>query len=367
MPKPTICFSILNAVATLSDLHNLSDAGAGKGLMGYTPANNSEMIALGRDITSLPGVTPQPLLSNGGVTPALLTHALLQLFRQAGHKVVMRIYNLNLPVQPSIDTDESKLDSVELWSCSKQGIQQLVNQTLLPNLQQEDQDGWISILGECGVGGTTYSNLWLSLLLKKNLAGAGSTIDPEKLRQKQALVERLKQRYLSNHTSLSTHSLFASECTHDDFQIAVVYLLQGLAKQHRKNPLMLAGGLMYIAPWMMLNYQYPGLAEKLKNKAVQTTTRWVYQDVWTQFDHDALPGCDIEAVLSETDFQKSRHKCLQLYEQGIVVEGCGLGGCLVLAEQQGFIERDILAAMDGYVDNHIASFNRDKELSPHFT
>ncbi len=53
MSKPTICFSILNAVASLPDLHNLSDAGAGAGLMGFTPASNSEMIASGHDITRL--------------------------------------------------------------------------------------------------------------------------------------------------------------------------------------------------------------------------------------------------------------------------------------------------------------------------
>ncbi|WP_281648045.1 hypothetical protein [Parendozoicomonas sp. Alg238-R29] len=62
MPKPTTCFSILNAVASLPDLHNLSDAGSGAGLMGFTPANNSEMIAIGRDITGLSGTTPQPRL-----------------------------------------------------------------------------------------------------------------------------------------------------------------------------------------------------------------------------------------------------------------------------------------------------------------
>ncbi|CAM3594783.1 hypothetical protein [Parendozoicomonas haliclonae] len=356
MSKPVICFSIINSVARLPDLHKLSDAGAGAGLMSFTPANNSEMIATGYDTTHLPGIEPQPLLSNGGITPALLTHALLQLFRRAGHKVVMRIYNLDLEHKPYIPEDKLALDGLEQWSCTQAEIPQLVHNTLLPNLKQEDQDDWISVVAECGVGGTIYANLWLNLLLDNPVLAAGSTLDPEKLAERQVLIEALTNRVQNSGLPITAAALLSDNSTHDNLQTAVTLMLQGLVDHQRKHPLLLAGGLMVIVPWLMLNREHPEWKAPLAGNAIQATTQWVYRDLHEQHGPDYIPGTDIPLMMPETGFHHSCHTSLQVYEQGLVVEGCGLGGCLVLAEKLGFYQQQILAIMDEFTSRHIALF-----------
>jgi NaMN:DMB phosphoribosyltransferase len=50
-----------------------------------------------------------------------------------------------------------------------------------------------------------------------------------------------------------------------------------------------------------------------------------------------------------TDFIQSSYRALHLYEQGYVVEGCGLGGSLVFAEQLGLSQQQIIECLDAAV------------------
>ncbi|WP_067516446.1 hypothetical protein [Endozoicomonas ascidiicola] len=357
MNKPAIYFSMINAVADLPELHNLSDAGAGLGLMGYTPANNTEMIVTGRDITPLPGIIPQPLLTNNAITPALLVHSLLQLLRRNGYEVHMRVYNIDLPVTPDLPPSLHQLDSVQQWHCDCDGIEALINEVMLPNLQQEANGNNISLIGECGVGSTLFSSLWFSLLMGEEVPVSGSTKASHKLEYKRQVINKLRREVLGSGITSSTESLLSQSGWHDSFQKTVSGLLQGLMAQDHANPVWLAGGLMFVAPWLMHCHQNLQRLAEYRQRFQQVTTRWVYTDTGQAQSLLTFIKDNIEIRTPVVNFSESRHPCVELYEQGLVVEGCGLGGCLYLAEYLGFSSEQIIAVIDEFVDEHFSLFN----------
>ncbi|USD39383.1 hypothetical protein [Ferrimonas sp. SCSIO 43195] len=350
-PKPTIAFNILNGAATqLPQLHQLSDAGAGQNLMHLTPTRDSELIANGSALTPFPS-PPQPtpltakgLLDNGGISPAVLTRGMLNRLHQAGHNIEFRSYNFQVQCPQPGSSD---------WfaDCQHHGgleadCGDLIQQRLLPDLTAQAERGCISILAECGVGGTTFSTLWLRLLTGLTLSPAGSTKDADKLAQKARLLAQLEQEYRRAHAQFDVEALLASPQFHDQIQRALYGLLchwpASLPVPH------LAGGMMFVAPLIAAARVRPDLRGRVD------TTRWVVAaDGQSVLSH--LPA-DWRLGLHQTDFGLSDFDCLNRYEQGLVVEGCGLGGVLVLAEELGLDANDIITTLEQACTRHQSQF-----------
>jgi NaMN:DMB phosphoribosyltransferase len=352
----TISFNILNASAThLPSLHQLSDAGFGQNLMHLTPTRDTELIINGKSLTELPHVTASGngLLPNGGISPAVLTRGLLQLFYKAGYNIEINSFNFNViapQTQPQTWLKQQHFGGVG------QDSQAIVTQSLLPSLLDQAERGCISILAECGVGGTTFSTLWLRLLTGLNLSPAGSTTDKQKLASKSALLLRLEQDYLadqmisSNHCHFDLNKLLEHSLFHDQIQQALCSLFNQWPPQLTFPTL--CGGMMFVAP--LLGYRH---AHQFDLPVTIYTTRWVLQGDGQQI-LDFLPSQDTLRIHS-SNFNHSTLDCLKVFEQGQVVEGCGLGGCLVLAEQLGWSEQEILAALALAVTEHVNHFKQE--------
>ncbi|WP_299794887.1 hypothetical protein [uncultured Shewanella sp.] len=348
----TICFNILNGAAThLPGLHQLSDAGVGQNLMHLTPTRDTELITCGRSRTPLPGikVTGDGLLSNRGVSPAVLTRGLLRMFYKAGYRIEFNSFNFNVP-QPEVE-EQAWLSVNNHLGGIDSDTDSLVSDHLLPTLTSQAERGCFSILAECGVGGTTFSTLWLRLLTGIRLSPAGSTKDKQKLASKSAVLTQLEQTYLDENQHFNLDSLLGDTQFHDEIQRAICSLVRQWPN-HLPLP-QFAGGMMFVAPLLAARR-----AEKFKHAIKISTTRWVLKgDGFHVLNH--LDKKDVISA-NNTRFTTSSMECLNVYEQGQVVEGCGLGGCLVLAEELGWSEIKIIESLEQAVHCHLNHFTEQE-------
>lgn len=355
----TICFNILNGAATqLPSLHQLSDAGVGQNLMHLTPTRDTELIVCGQSQTPLPGIqlSGNGLLPNRGVSPAVLTRGLLRMFHQAGYQIEFNSFNFNVPkpqVTEALAPEQEWLTVNQHFGGINSNGEQLVSEHLLPILTSQAERGCISILAECGVGGTTFSTFWLRLLTGLRLSPAGSTVDKDKLASKSQILADIEQQYLAQNQQFELDTILANSLFHDDIQKAICALVRqwpsSLPLPH------FAGGMMFVAPLLASR------KAKHLNQAVKiSTTRWVLQgDGFHVLQHFKNED---EIQANATSFNASTFECLNVYEQGIVVEGCGLGGCLVIAEALGWNEQQIIASLEQAVQCHLNHFNYKNNL-----
>lgn len=348
----TICFNILNASAThLPSLHQLSDAGAGQDLMHYTPTRDTELIVSGQSQTSLPGTqkSSDGLLLNRGISPAVLTRGLLRMFYQAGYNIEFNSFNFNVH-QPQVP-QQNWLSQNNHFGGLNADCRELVTEHLLPTLVSQAERSCISILAECGVGGTTFSTFWLRLLTGLKLNPAGSTTDKHKLARKEEILLQLENLYLSrNGSQFNIEKLLQDTQYHDSIQEALCELLTRWPDNMALPQF--CGGMMFVAPLLGCRQ-----ANKFSQSVTINTTRWVLQGDGQQI-LAYLQALD-RLNAHTTDFNVSKLNCLKIYERGQVVEGCGLGGCLVLAEQLGWSEDDIIQVLEQAVDQHLNHFKQE--------
>ncbi|QIZ76269.1 hypothetical protein [Ferrimonas lipolytica] len=353
----TIFFNILNAAATqLPGLHNLSDAGAGADLMHLTPTRDSEMIVAGAASTLLPGLgkpsalVAKGLLDNGGISPSVLTHGLLQALQQAGFTVAFRSYNFGVQCPDAVP--QPWWQDCQHFGGIDADTDTLITEQLIPNLTAQAKQG-INIIAECGVGGTTFSTFWLRLLTGLPLSPAGSTTDPDKLRKKAHLLAEIEQSYAAAQAGFCVDTLLADRRFHDPIQRSIYRLLRAWPEALHKP--ILAGGMMFIAPLLAAAKQGSNV-----DGIDVATTRWVMDGEGAQV-MPFLPN-GVALGLNQTDFNQAKAPCLHRYEQGQVVEGCGLGGCLVLAEQLGLSSAQIIAALDHAAAAHIDRISKSNHV-----
>jgi NaMN:DMB phosphoribosyltransferase len=334
-----INFIIFNAVAPLPELHQISDAGAGENLMQLTPTRDAELIACGRANTTLGGLlSGSPVAGSQSVTPAILVHGVLSALQQRGFKIRLHCYQLGLPQQP--DFSGSVLDDIVCHYCDVGDEAALIRKQLLPELARQAQAGEEHIIAECGIGGTTFATLWLRHWLDKTLTLAGSTKDPAKLAMKELALTQLMQQCapLPRDVNLFLQNHHAS----DPVQRALCALLMTPCEDNTALALKLAGGMMFVAPLLVVG------PDAIAHALQMATTRWVLDCPDAQRVLAQLPPA-YTVTASTTDFSLSSYHALHLYEQGFVVEGCGLGGSLVLAEQLGLSQQQIIASLDAAV------------------
>ncbi len=328
---------IFNAVAPLPALHQISDAGAGKNLMQLTPTRDTELIACGRANTPLNGqYSPSPVVSSQSVTPAILVHGVLQALQEQGYKIRLHCYQLGLDQQP--DFSGNLLDDVVCHHCLEAEEADLIRTQLLPELVRQANNNEAHVIAECGVGGTTFATLWLRHWLGHSMTLAGSTNDPEKL----AVKEQILTQLMANTAAFprDIQPFIDSHSASDPVQRALYALLTSpLPAALNLN---LAGGMMFAVPLLVIP------PENIKHQLRIATTRWVLEGPNAQMVIGRLPR-QYEVFSSVTDFSLSAYRALHLYEQGYVVEGCGLGGCLVMAEQLGLSQSQIMSSLDAAV------------------
>lgn len=326
-----------NGVAPIKDLHLVSDAGAGEGLMKYHPTRDTELIACGQANTPLKGrFLPSPCLTNGSVTPAILVHGILTALQKKGFKIRLHCYQLGLDHLP--DFTNSKLDDVVVHQCECGEEQQLINSVMVPELKREAAMNEQHLIAESGIGGTTYATVWLKHWLSKEMLLAGSTKDPIKLTRKEQLIRQLLSKTCDFARDVS---LFLNDkALSDPIQRATCALLA-----NRLPEINLAGGTMFFAPVIAMQ---TSRVERINI----ATTRWIMDSTDATFSARYLPK-NSQLVTPIVDFNHSRYDAIRMYERGYVVEGCGLGATLRYAEQQGLSSQQIIASLDNAVAHWI--------------
>ncbi|WP_153914559.1 hypothetical protein [Shewanella sp. TC10] len=348
----TIVFNIINCAATqLPQLHELSDAGAGKGMMQLTPPRDSELMTQGSDAAVYRyGSFNSGLLTNGGISPAVLTLGLMRLLHQHGYHIEFRSYNFG--TQKPNDGCGDWLSHCQHFGGEKANVSELVENQLVPDLQKQARQGHISILAECGVGGTTFATLWLRLLTGLKLSPAGSTKVETKLTRKELLIAELEKEYRSQFWSFEPEKLLTNNRYHDPLQFALYRTFQSWPTCLPRP--IVAGGMMMMAPLVASQIN------KISLPAYIATTRWVMADATISKLIPAILPPGYQVKLHRSSYAKSRHACLRVFEEGLVVEGCGLGGMMVLAEQLIGSQDKILEALENAVDLHIQAHTREQ-------
>ncbi|WP_413110264.1 hypothetical protein [Thaumasiovibrio sp. DFM-14] len=336
----------LNSVAPVANLHQISDAGAGEGLMQLHPTRDTELIVCGRANTRLNGqYLPSPVVGNGSVTPAILVHGLFRALQDRGFKIRVHCYQLGLDSRP--DFTDAGVDEVVTHHCNVGEEATLIDNSLLPELKRQKLAGEEHIIAESGIGGTTFATLWLRRWIEPALWFAGSTQDTKKLAVKSQLLEKLWTKTAGKACDVEAY-VGDLECS-DPVQRAVCRLLGSDIAS-----LNLAGGAMMFAAVVAMQ-------SKLSDKHVEiATTRWVMES-----DDACLVGKHLSHYASllthKTDFTLSKFDAIRMYERGYVVEGCGLGGCLTFAENHGLSQQEIINCLDAAVSPWIET--RDNTLT----
>ena len=327
-------FVTLNGVAPIKDLHLVSDAGAGKGLMQYHPTRDTELIVCGRANTRLNGAyLPSPVLGNGSVTPAILVHGILRALQQRGFKIRLHCYQLGLDNLP--DFTGCKLDDVVIHQCELGEEKALMQSQLIPELKRQATSGEKHLIAESGIGGTTFATLWLKRWLGKEIMFSGSTKDPDKLSRKE---QTIKQLLMMSEVQPVDASHFSTDLQlSDPVQRATCALLGAELKE-----LVLAGGTMMFAPAIAMDNEI-----SIENLKI-ATTRWIFDSPDASYAASKLrKQCGV--LTPNVNFNHSRFAALNKYEQGYVVEGCGLGASLVFAEELGMSGEEIINSLDDVV------------------
>ena len=324
-------FITLNSVAPIKDLHEISDAGAGKGLMQLHPVRDTELIACGKANTLLNGqYLPSPVLGNGSVTPAILVHGVFRMLQKRGFKIRLHCYQLGLDNHP--DFRDSKLDDIVVHHCNLGEEAKLIEDILAPELRRQARNGEQHLIAESGIGGTTYATFWLRHWMGGELWFAGSSKDPEKLSKKKQLIEELISK--TAHRPVAVNSFTDSTEYSDPVQRACCALLGSKLEE-----INFAGGAMIFAPVVAMQGQ-----TKAVNLSI-ATTRWVLDSPHSQQVVNTLPdNCTLR--IPDVKFDHSRFEAIRMYEKGFVTEGCGLGACLEFAERWGVERRELVTSLD---------------------
>ncbi|WP_375749680.1 hypothetical protein [Vibrio sp. HN007] len=329
----------LNSVAPVPNLHQISDAGAGEGLMQLHPTRDTEQIACGHANTLLNGeFHPSPVLGNGSVTPAILVHGLFRALQKKGFKIRLHCYQLGLDNTP--DFSDCKLDDVVVHHCNIGDEAELIQKELIPELKRQAEEGEEHLIAESGIGGTTFATLWLRRWIDESLWFAGSTKDPQKLAIKSQLLESLWEK--SSELALDVNQYRVDNELSDPVQRACCSLLESPCKS-----LNFAGGAMIFAPVIAMNGSSP------VNEVSISTTKWVLECEDSRVAAFSLPD-NCRLTTPKADFLLSEYEAIRMYEKGYVIEGCGLGACLVFAEQHGLSESEIISSLDSAVGHWLS-------------
>lgn len=328
-------FITFNAVAPIHNLHEISDAGAGEGLMSLHPTRDTELIACGKANTLLrEEYLPSPVLGNGSVTPAILVFGIFKALQKLGIRIRLHCYQLGLDSMP--DFSGCQLDETVVHHCKVGDEARLIREQLLPELKRQYLCGEDHLIAESGIGGTAFATLWLRRWVDTNLWFAGSTKDQHKLATKKTVIQELE--VATANLATEVEQFVASTNYSDPVQRACCALLQEELPQ-----INFAGGAMIFAPIIAMS----GSSKVQRVNAA--TTKWVMQSPHSLQVAKELEHC-CNLHIPKVNFHNSKYQALRMYEQGYVIEGCGLGACLDYAERHGLQGDDLINSMDTVVE-----------------
>lgn len=334
-PPLFVCTIATTETATIP---GISAAGANPELICYTAAADAEALYYGK-ARCLDKIPENP---EGPPSPVIITMAARE--KIDCPMVVVDAGNAIRPQVPLLVAGQKPGKSITT-PLPVENARELLAQGLMIG-EYLGQLGKTLIMGESVPGGTTTALSLMEVLgitafgkISGSMPGNNPSLKEKVIRQ--AMMEKGLVR-----GSLAADPLTAVATMGDPMQI--VQAGMALAASHH-TPVLLGGGTQMLAVAMLIGRlvkhqkfeQFPAIHRKRCHAAMKdsrmdnigiATTSWVSED-----NHADIRGlarqlpAKIPMFASRLDFTTSRHKNLQLYEQGFVKEGVGAGAMALTA------------------------------------
>jgi uncharacterized protein (TIGR00303 family) len=336
-----IPFFILVCSSTeLSNIEGISAAGANPKAQQLTPSLDAEFIALEKTISedSLP-VSPEGIIS-----PAIISKACLNLLKaeirivNAGCfkpiKDIAKKQYFDFGVEPS--KDFSQEDSFSFEECENLFVESI---NLLDKLGFNKNKHEL-IIAECVVGGTTTALGLLELLGFEALDYISSSFKNNNKAIKEKLLKALKQRTQKMDFDELENPIYKSAIAGDKAQVVITGI--ALSAMQNEIEIKLAGGTQMLAIYALIKEM---TADFFLEELIEViTSPWLIEDQ----SSDALKLAkeinpklelkylnDFSAIEANLEKEINKHpqypdwqKIKELYDQGYVKEGVGMGALL---------------------------------------
>ena len=303
----------------------LSAAGTTPELTDYTPGADAELVETNRIIT-MPELPEAP---GGSPTPAIVTKAALNLTGIPSLFVASGLRRK--PAIPYAELGGSAGCDIRKEPAVPGAHALYENAVLLGKKLARLSD--CIFIGESIAGGTTtaLAVLW-ALGYDVNVSSSFQS-NPTAL--KQSVVAEALSRASITIGSLKDDPLLAVQQVGDPMMAAALGLMQGL----RGSRIVLAGGTQMAAVLAM------GKALKIEGDISIATTKYIVEDKTASFK-EIVESTGRPYYCSDPGLENSKIPSVQIYAQGYVKEGVGMGGATLLAGLYGFSQIQLVEETD---------------------
>jgi uncharacterized protein (TIGR00303 family) len=345
-------FFLVLAGTELIKHKGISAAGANQDLLKYTAALDAEYIYHGETKT----LKNLPVSPNSIVSPAIITRACINLLREIGWDIEIRIFDLGAFIKPqaphiSIFNKPSRsieagtaLDYQEVLDIYEAGRK--FSQSYLRDEAANDE---LWLIAECVVGGTTTAQGFLKMFGYNCEGMLSSSVPAGNHHLKASLITEGYKKGINreDYKTHGNHPLFAVSAMGDAMQAFTAGLVQEAATNDLPPRIILAGGTQMMAVSVLIENLMN--RNKIQNLYEIVTSQWVMNDKSAQVDELAAMLCP-NTKISYAQVNPNNHKVFMDYEQGHVKEGVGAGALLKLCLENAVSEPVLAEELDKLLD-----------------
>ncbi|HPS91838.1 MAG TPA: TIGR00303 family protein [Methanothrix sp.] len=324
LPKRPLFLCIISNTDT-GKIPGLSAAGTSPELTDYTPGADAELVETNRIIT-MPELPEAP---GGSPTPAIVTKAALNLTGIPSLFVASGLRKK--PAVPYAELGGSAGGDIRKGPAVPGARALYENGALLGKKLARLSD--CVFIGESIAGGTTTAMAVLWALGYDVNVSSSFQSNPTAL--KQSVVEEAFSRAGISTGSLKNDPLKAIEQVGDPMMAAALGLMQGL----RGCRVVLAGGTQMAAVLAL------GKSMNIEGDISIATTKYIVEDRTASFK-EIVEAAGRSYYYSDPGLQNSKIPPVQIYAQGYVKEGVGMGGAALLAAINGFSQMQLVEETD---------------------
>ncbi|VVB70907.1 Uncharacterised protein [uncultured archaeon] len=323
-PKRPLFLCIISNTDT-GKIPGLSAAGTTPELTDYTPGADAELVETNRIIT-MPELPEAP---GGSPTPAIVTKAALNL---TGVPSLFAASGLRKkPAVPYVELGGSAGNDIRKESAVPDARAIYENAANLGKKLARLSD--CVFIGESIAGGTTTALAVLKALGYDANVSSSFATNPTGL--KTQVVEEAMKRAGVRNGSLKSDPIRAVTELGDPMMPAALGLMRGLAG----TKVMLAGGTQMAAVLAL------GKALGIEGDISIVTTKYIIEDKTASF-REIVESVGRPYYYSDPGLENSKIPPVQIYAQGYVKEGVGMGGAALLAAIYGVEQRSLVEETD---------------------
>lgn len=324
LPQRPLFLCIISNTDT-GKIPGLSAAGTTPELTDYTPGADAELVETNRIIT-MPELPEAP---GGSPTPAIVTKAALNLTGIPSLFVASGLRKK--PAVPYAELGGSAGSDIRNDPAVAKARTLYENGAILGKKLAGLSD--CVFIGESIAGGTTTAMAVLWALGYDVNVSSSFQSNPTAL--KQSVVTKAFQRAAINIGSLKNDPFKAIEQVGDPMMAAALGLMQGL----RGCRVVLAGGTQMAAVLAL------GKALEIEGDISIATTKYIVEDKTANF-REIVEATGRPYYYSDPGLENSKIPPVQIYAQGYVKEGVGMGGAALLAGIYGFSQMQLVEETD---------------------